>query len=310
MNRRSRRSCCMPCLSSVTARTRGTLIATVLIMACAQRSNVRPTTHRIGVATSSVDGARIKYEISGDGEPTLVLIHGWACNRTFWRRQVDHFSSGHRVITIDLAGHGESGLGDRVWTIRNFAADVATVVRQSNSKSAVLIGHSLGGPIAVEAALLLPRQTAAVVGVDTFFDLWDSPSFTGLLHQLRTDWPTASKRFAQSMFNPRSDSALVSSVTKAMSSASPGMATDALGDLPVWWRTRFDSVMRALQKPVGVIQASANGHQRLETHRHSLARLDTAVVAGLGHFIMLADPDRFNTSLDSQLRRLLSPSKP
>lgn len=255
--------------------------------------------------TTSADGAKIAYESSGRGEPVLVFIHGWTCDQTFWREQVKYFATNHRVITVDLAGHGRSETPNRAWTIRNFAADVAAVVKAADVRRVVLIGHSLGGPVAAEAALLLPQQTLAIVGVDTFFDGWDSPWFAGLIDGLRTDWPTASRAFVRSMFTTRSDTALVARVSSAMTSASPAMAIPALADIPVWWHDRFDSTMAAVRVPVGVIQASATGHQRLNAHRQSLALLDTAVMTGLGHFLMLEDPARFDQVLEAQLRHLL-----
>jgi pimeloyl-ACP methyl ester carboxylesterase len=256
-------------------------------------------------ATLSADGAKIAYQSSGRGEPVLVFVHGWTCDQTHWREQVKYFSANHRVITLDLAGHGRSETPNRAWTIRNFAADVAAVVKAADARRVVLIGHSLGGPVVAEAALLLPRQTLAIVGVDTFFDAWDTPGFAGLIDGLRGDWPNVSKAFARGMFTARSDTALVTRVTSAMTRASPAMAVPALADMRVWWHDRFDSTMAAVRVPVGVIQASADGHERLNAHRQSLALLDTAVMPGLGHFLMLEDPAQFDHVLEAQLKRLV-----
>jgi len=57
----------------------------------------------------SKDGTPISYEISGTGEPALLFVHGWSCDARYWRVQVPHFSKKHRVIILDLAGHGHSG---------------------------------------------------------------------------------------------------------------------------------------------------------------------------------------------------------
>ncbi len=55
---------------------------------------------------SSADGTPIAYESQGTGEPTLILVHGWSCDARYWREQVMHFAARHRVVTVDLAGHG------------------------------------------------------------------------------------------------------------------------------------------------------------------------------------------------------------
>lgn len=58
----------------------------------------------------SADGLPVRYEVLGDGTPALVFVHGWSCDRRYWDGQVGYFADRHRVVAIDLAGHGESGL--------------------------------------------------------------------------------------------------------------------------------------------------------------------------------------------------------
>jgi hypothetical protein len=59
----------------------------------------------------SSDGIPITYEVRGKGSPTLVFVHGWSCDRTYWKGQIEPFSKIYQVVAIDLAGHGESGKG-------------------------------------------------------------------------------------------------------------------------------------------------------------------------------------------------------
>src|ERR1700694_1615371 len=123
------------------------LVAAVLVAACtkAPKSGVGSGT------VSSADGVPIAYEVRGQGPTTLVFVHGWSCDRNYWRHQMDAFQGQYRVIALDLAGHGASGKGRTAWNIPNFANDVAAVVRAVDAKNVVLIGHSLGGPVVVEA---------------------------------------------------------------------------------------------------------------------------------------------------------------
>ena len=57
----------------------------------------------------SKDGTPISYEVFGTGEPLLAFVHGWSCDARYWRAQVPVFSKKHRVMVLDLAGHGHSG---------------------------------------------------------------------------------------------------------------------------------------------------------------------------------------------------------
>lgn len=57
----------------------------------------------------AADGVPIRYTVQGKGDTALVFIHCWGCNRQLWDNQVSLFARTHRVVTIDLPGHGESG---------------------------------------------------------------------------------------------------------------------------------------------------------------------------------------------------------
>lgn len=86
--------------------------------------------------------------VSGTGTP-LVFVHGFTTTSEFWREQVEPFSSNHRVIRINLPGHGVSPRPEgRAYTIEAFADDVLKVYETLEIKDAVLIGLSMGGAIA------------------------------------------------------------------------------------------------------------------------------------------------------------------
>ncbi len=130
------------------------------------------TEHAIERKTcAAVDGVPIVYSAAGQGEPALVFIHGGLANRGFWDGEIKAFAGRHRVIAPDLAGHGESGTKRTRWGLPEFGGDVRAVIEAEGAKSVVLFGNSLGGPVAIEAALLLASRVLGVVGVDTFQSL-------------------------------------------------------------------------------------------------------------------------------------------
>src|SRR5688572_21973184 len=120
---------------------------------------------RIAIAP---DGVHVQYRVYGTGEPALVFIHGWSCDSNYWREQLPAFKQKYTLVTVDLAGHGGTDGNRSDWTIARFGQDVATALSAVPNKQVILVGHSMGGPVAIEAARLLNGRVIGIIGVDTF----------------------------------------------------------------------------------------------------------------------------------------------
>src|SRR6476619_5048046 len=113
------------------------------------------------------DGVNLVCEIRGKGDTALIFLHGWCGDREYWKHQVEVFTADYRVVALDQAGHGESGKGRKAWTADGLAGDVEVVVKALGLKRVILVGHSMGGPVALLAAKRMPGTVVAVMGVDT-----------------------------------------------------------------------------------------------------------------------------------------------
>jgi len=110
--------------------------------------------------------ALIHHVATGDGPPPVVFVHGFACGHTDWDAQVAHLSPRHRTVAVDLRGHGASpGTADEC-SIERYGADEAEVMRALVLPPAVLVGHSMGCRVVVEAVLQAPEHAVGVVLVD------------------------------------------------------------------------------------------------------------------------------------------------
>jgi pimeloyl-ACP methyl ester carboxylesterase len=114
----------------------------------------------------SSDGVVVSYDVEGRGKPALVFIHGWSNNRGLWDGQVAVFSNKYKTVTIDLPGFGQSGDNRMNWTIDLFGDDVAAVINKLDLEKTILVGFSMGGAVAIEAANKLPDKVAGIVLVD------------------------------------------------------------------------------------------------------------------------------------------------
>ena len=253
------------------------------------------------IATSA-DGVPIHYDISGGGQTALVFIHGWCCSRRFWDRQLPFFSRQHTVVTIDLAGHGSSGTGRKHWTMPAFGLDVAAVVKHLDLEQVVLIGHSMGGYVIIEAGQRLEEALIGLVGVDTWRDIGSprtSDQIEGMLSPLRRDFVSAARAFAQSMFLPTSDPELVENTVSGMSAMPPNIAISAFDEALNY--ADASSKLSEIVSPKGVIYSEHWGEMDLEMARSH--GIEPVPMRNVGHFVMLEDPNTFNNLLDRLVRR-------
>src|SRR6218665_160315 len=114
------------------------------------------------------DKANIHYEVSGQGDTTLLFIHGSYIDQSYWKQQVEHFKNNYRVVTIDLPGHGTSGRERTFWSLDGFAKDVNYVVQELDLERVILVGHSMGADIALLAATASPAPYIGLIAVDHF----------------------------------------------------------------------------------------------------------------------------------------------
>ena len=115
---------------------------------------------------AKLDGNRVHYKSYGKGKDALVLVHGWTCNLDHWRDQVPDLSKRNRVIALDLPGHGQSDKPQIGYTMDLFANAIDAVMRDAKVDRAVLVGHSMGTPVARQFYRKYPQKTLGIVIVD------------------------------------------------------------------------------------------------------------------------------------------------
>lgn len=259
------------------------------------------------IVDSVAGGVHVQYRVYGHGEPLVVLIHGWSCDSNYWQAQVADLKQRYTVATVDLAGHGGSGANRSDWSIAAFGADVAAVVEALKTHpKVVLVGHSMGGPVAVEAARRIGARVTGVIGVDTFQSTGAPPppraEIERMLAGFEQDFIGATRRFVDATFFTRdADPTLRRRIADDMSQAPPAVAIPAMRGLVAW-----DAVpaMNAAAIPIVAINADLLGPTDEARIRSKVPAFRAITVAGLGHFLMMEDPARFNPLLDAQIRAL------
>lgn len=151
-------------------------------------------------------GLKWHYEVEGEGEPVL-FIHGWGVNMRIWRQQTKHFSQTHKIVTMDLPGHGQSS-----WqkvSLSDLAEDMGLLMEKLNLPSAGIVASSLGGLIALKLFSISPEKIRFLVFVGSqpkFARSADYPygleieRIHKLATQLETDYKLMVNVFFRSLF--------------------------------------------------------------------------------------------------------------
>lgn len=264
----------------------------------------------------AADGVPIVYEVRGPAEaagPALVFVHCWACDRTYWREQVDVFAADHRVVTLDLAGHGESGVGREGWTVKGLAGDVQAVVEALDLERAILIGHSMGGPVSLEAARLMPDRVVGVVAVDTLHDAemeFPEEQADRIVATFEADFPGAMDGFVRNMFREGADPAVVDWTVKKAQGANRDAALALMRDFR---NLDFPALFAAADVPIRAINAAPETPMQYATAieaNRQYADFDAVLMPEVGHFLQLERPAEFNERLREVLAELEAPAAP
>jgi pimeloyl-ACP methyl ester carboxylesterase len=278
------------------------LALTVLLAAIDGELVAQKSRNKVNWAKSS-DGVRIAYEVHGNGSLALVFVHGWSCDRSYWAGQLEPFSQQFKVVALDLAGHGDSGVGRKQWTIQSYGDDVAAVVKKLDLKRVVLIGHSMGGDVIPEAALRLPGRVVGLIWVDTYKKLGTGRSpeeVQAFVAKFRPDFVKTTRDFVRSLFVTTSDPALVERVALDMSAAPPSIALPSL-DSAFSYSREMPLTLERLHLPVIAINPD-NAPTDVASLEHY--GVQVIIMPGVGHFLMMEDPKRFNGLLSTAVDRL------
>jgi pimeloyl-ACP methyl ester carboxylesterase len=244
----------------------------------------------------SPDGVEIIFDVCGSGEPAVVLVHGWSCDSSYWRDQLEPLSRHYRVITLDLAGHGDSGAERREWTIASFGSDVATVVAHLGLRDVVLVGHSMGGDVVLEAARQLAKRVRGIVWVDTYNQLnrFSTPQqVRARMAPFETNFVQTTRQFVRRMFAANADAMLIERVVADMSAAPPHVALAAMQS--AWtYGSHVPGLLRSLGIPIAAINPEDPASDLKSMHEHGI---DVTCISGAGHFVMMEQPQRFNECL-------------
>jgi pimeloyl-ACP methyl ester carboxylesterase len=264
-----------------------------------------PGAARIAIAP---DGVHVQYRLYGASEPALVFIHGWSGDSNYWREQVPAFQSKYTLVTVDLAGHGGTDGNRGDWTIARFGQDVATALSAVPNKQLILVGHAMGGPVAIEAARLLKGRVIGIIGVDTFKSIGaplpSKAQVDAAIKPFETDFIGRTRVLvADHLFVKGDDPQLAQKIAYDMSLSSPRVAIPSMRALLEY---DFTEPLKDISVPIVAINSDLGEPLNEVRIKKVLPKFRAVTLPGTGHFLMMEDPQIFNPALEAEVAALLA----
>jgi len=257
---------------------------------------------------SGVDdqGVSIAYTDTGKGDTTLIFVHGWCLNKSYWSNQIAHFGKKYRVVAIDMAGFGESGKNRTDWSTTAYARDIDSVISQLKLKNVILIGHSMAGDIVLQAAVDNPKKVIGLVGVDNFKSVGipnDSPGakidFDNAIKALKQNFKaTAVEYFNDDLFSDSTSPAIKKRILNDVFHADTAIAIQCMIQ-----GNNFDEYMKLKTANMKLYMINSTFHQT-DTSGLEVNQLPYKLfyIQKIGHFPMIEKPAEFNTALEQVIK--------
>jgi pimeloyl-ACP methyl ester carboxylesterase len=258
-------------------------------------------------------GIRLYYEQQGRGAPPLVFVHGYACDHEDWQPQVDFFQSRHHVITCDLPGHGASERHPDHCSIESFGAAVSALLAALELAPAVLIGHSTGCRVVLQAYLTAPERVSGLIFVDgSCVGENDPQAAEAQTMQYIADvgFPAMMQALFDDMFLDNANAKLKHRILQRALTLPEAFGAPLFSRVVGWDAGQLNTALSQIAVPLLVLQSTYFNRQRVrvpiqpgtitpwmervQQHVPS-ARID--IVGDVGHFPMLEAADAVNDKI-------------
>lgn len=280
------------------------IVAAAWLLQCCNPSPNRPDNDFIYDA-KQYERVSLNYTLTGKGDTTLFFIHGWNLNLGYWDGIVDHLKSRYRIVAMDLAGHGNSGKDRTSWTAESFARDIVGIITKEKLNNVILVGHSLGGELALAVYELSPQAIIAIIGVDNFKDISFSitpkfrEEFKEYLAKFKRNYTEMADAFARE--NIRSTNRdQINRIVKDYRDADPKIALAIFTNMV----PRYESDKNLLQKlpfKLRIIASDYEPYNEQALKQYCHAGYNIEWIQEAGHFPMVEQPEQFANAMDRVL---------
>lgn len=254
------------------------------------------------------DSVKIYYKdvkptkvVVGKHAPAIVFIHGFGCDMNAWSEQFDYFKESNRAIYIDLPGYGKSSKPHIDYTLDFFADAINAVLNEAHVSGAILVGHSLGTPVARQVVFKYPKLASKLVDVDGVYcfypaDAEMTEAYRSFAESFNTDnVKQMIEAFVGSLFTAQTPQSVRDYAGKIMPQTPQYIAYSTMKNLIAekYWTNGIIDIP-------ALVYASKNS-QIPPDYRDIMGKQYSNIqyieLSNIGHFIMMEQAEEFNSKL-------------
>lgn len=234
---------------------------------------------------------------AGSGAPPLVFVHGFACSHEDWKFQLEELKTRHEIVACDLRGHGATPGRPHECSIEHYGGDVAALLGNLDFSDAILVGHSMGCRVLLEAARLDPGRVAGLILVD------------GSRQRSLAIEPAGYEAFIDPVFRQMffAWSAQAEAILERAKRVPADTGAALWTRMVLWDVEQLDAALDAVRAPLMAIQSTWITAERqrlplkegesspwLELLKSKIPDARIRIIPGVGHFPQLEAPQRVN----------------
>jgi len=258
--------------------------------------------------TAKVNNTTIAYNQYGNGDTTLLFVHGWCINKEYWNEQSKYFSDKYKVVTIDLPGFGNSDKNRTEWNFEQYTDDIKEFIKTEKLKNVILIGHSMSGDILLLMDTKYPESVIGIVGIDNLkkpgvkFSEEESKQIEGFLAMMDSSFSGTVEVYTKgNLFPTSADTSIVNRVVSDFKNNDSVIAINVL-------RSLFDvsekerDMMQQLTHKLYLVNSDFGTTEIDSLKKYCKASAEVVYVYGTGHYPMIEKPTEFNSALENVIR--------
>jgi pimeloyl-ACP methyl ester carboxylesterase len=281
-----------------------TVIAAMTISFGHAQKNLKMKENKIKIRNNQVE---INYYQQGKGNTTLLFLHGWCINKSYWNNQLNFFSNEYTTLAMDLPGFGKSTAFRQNWTIEEYAEDVNALIDSLHLQYVVLIGHSMSGEIMIQTAMLNNPNIIGLIGVDNFkaLDVEYTPEqmkqMTDFFPLLQNDFKNSAPMYADMMlFHPMTSTEIKDRVKTDFANSNAQAGYESLMNY-IQFSITEAQILEKLNFTLNLIHCDyyPTNENGLKNHCKKGYKID--LIANSGHYPMIEKPNEFNSVLEKIL---------